>query len=111
MVIGGPGAWAFVEEQTVRIRIEGSTHLALSQTRNRTRPTRLDFMTFFDPNISARGRLIRACGACVLVVAAGFLARDFRIAAVALALIAAFMFFEAARGWCVARACGIKTPF
>jgi hypothetical protein len=36
--------------------------------------------------------------------------RDLPIPAVALAGSGVFMLFEAFKGWCVARACGLKTP-
>jgi hypothetical protein len=42
-------------------------------------------------------------------VGAWFL-RDLPAPAVALAGSGIFMLFEALKGWCVARACGLKTP-
>jgi len=64
----------------------------------------------FQPNINSRGRALRACGGCAFAVAGAATWPHSRVAAGAFGLIAAFMFFEAARGWCAARACGIKTP-
>jgi Protein of unknown function (DUF2892) len=66
-------------------------------------------MSFFKQNIDRVGRLVRgACGLCCLGGAVFLL--DNTIAAVALAGSGLFMLFEAFKGWCVARACGLKTP-
>jgi len=65
--------------------------------------------TFFTRNIDNRGRFIRGLGALVLLVGAGF---GFKISVwLGLGLLAAGVFvgFEALRGWCMLRACGIKT--
>jgi len=64
---------------------------------------------FFTPNITRRGRLFRgACGLAMIV--AGLIAfRSVRWLGVVLILAAGFTLFEAVRGWCVMRACGIKT--
>ena len=64
---------------------------------------------FFSRNIDNRGRLVRGIGALVLLVGAGF---GFTVSVwLGLGLLAAGVFvgFEALRGWCVMRACGIKT--
>ena len=64
---------------------------------------------FFSRNIDNPGRLVRGLGALVLLVGAGF---GFTISVwLGLGLLAAggFVGFEALRGWCVMRACGIKT--
>ena len=68
-------------------------------------------MSFFRPNIDSKGRLLRALLALVLAVAAVFLWPMSIGSGVVLALCSAFVAFEAARGWCVARACGVKTKF
>jgi len=66
-------------------------------------------MSFLKPNIDRLGRLVRgACGLCCL--AGAFFLRDNTLACVALAGSGLFMLFEAFKGWCVARACGLKTP-
>jgi hypothetical protein len=64
---------------------------------------------FFRPNIGRAGRIMRAAIALLLLL--GGLAAMSRITwlGVLLFISAGFVFFEAARGWCVARACGIKT--
>lgn len=64
---------------------------------------------FFSRNIDNAGRLVRGLGALVLLVGAGF---GFTVSVwLGLGLLAAGVFvgFEALRGWCVMRACGIKT--
>jgi len=66
---------------------------------------------FLNPNIETRGRLVRALGG------AGFLAGSFFAYGLShwlgatLGLAGLFMLFEAARGWCALRACGLKTRF
>ena len=63
----------------------------------------------FSRNIDNPGRLVRGLGALVLLVGAGF---GFTVSVwLGLGLLAAGVFvgFEALRGWCVMRACGIKT--
>ena len=66
---------------------------------------------FFDPNIDRTGRVIRATlgGLCLL----GGIAFCFWNAWAGVALIGSgvFMLFEAFRGWCVMRACGVKTKY
>ncbi len=66
---------------------------------------------FFSPNITRAGRVIRGVFGAGLVAAALLLSSaGWRIR---LALVAAglFAFYEAARGWCIMRACGIKTKW
>ena len=63
----------------------------------------------FSRNIGNTGRLVRGLGALVLFVGAGF---GFCVSAwlgAVLALLGFFVLFEALRGWCVMRACGIRT--
>ena len=64
---------------------------------------------FFAPNIDNRGRLARGIIGCVVLV--GGLIAVFFIWWLGLILLAsaAFTLFEAIRGWCGLRACGIKT--
>jgi hypothetical protein len=62
---------------------------------------------FFSPNINRLGRLVRGLGALALFVGAAF---GFTIwLGIALLTSGCFVAFEAARGWCALRACGIKT--
>ena len=63
----------------------------------------------FSRNIGNTGRLVRGLGALALIVGAGF---GFFVSVwlgVVLAVLGVFVLFEALRGWCVMRACGIKT--
>ena len=64
---------------------------------------------FFSRNISNTGRLVRALGALALLLGAGF---GFFVSVwlgAVLAVSGVFVLFEALRGWCVLRACGLKT--
>ena len=64
---------------------------------------------FLSPNIDTRGRIVRGIGALALLVGAAF---GFTLSAwlgLALLLPGCFVAFEAVRGWCFLRACGIKT--
>jgi len=63
----------------------------------------------FSRNIGNTGRLVRGLGALALVVGAGF---GFFVSVwlgAVLALLGVFVLFEALRGWCLMRACGIRT--
>ncbi|MEE9218901.1 MAG: hypothetical protein V3U98_07515 [Acidobacteriota bacterium] len=66
-------------------------------------------------NIDARGRTLRLGAGLVLggIAVAWALASGgwVRLAAVGTGALAALMIFEAAAGWCAARACGLRTPF
>ncbi len=66
---------------------------------------------FFARNISNTGRLVRGLGALALLIAAGFAFIGSIWLGVALAVCGVFVLFEALRGWCVLRACGLKTRF
>jgi len=64
---------------------------------------------FFARNISSGGRLVRAIWGLACIVG-GIALRSRRSWAFWLLLLAGgFALFEAARGWCIMRACGIKT--
>lgn len=66
-------------------------------------------MSFFSPNIEKNGRLLRGISSIALLVSAGF-GFIFSIwLGFALLIFGIFVAFEALRGWCVMRACGIKT--
>ncbi|MEA3208807.1 MAG: hypothetical protein QOE70_1864 [Chthoniobacter sp.] len=62
-------------------------------------------------NLDTKGRLIRGLAALAMSVGAGLTWPHSRAASIALAVSAAFVGFEAARGWCALRACGVKTRF
>jgi hypothetical protein len=64
---------------------------------------------FFSPNISNRGRLVRGLGAAALFLGAGFAFTVSLWLGLVLAAAGGFVLFEALRGWCALRACGIKT--
>jgi hypothetical protein len=66
---------------------------------------------FFSRNLDFRGRMARGViGALCLI--AGIVVVDYLLW-LGLVFVAAGLFaiFEAVRGWCIARACGIKTKF
>ena len=64
---------------------------------------------FLAPNINARGRMVRAVYGGVMI-AIGVLALNWSIVAgVVLLALGGLGLLEALRGWCVLRACGIKT--
>jgi len=64
---------------------------------------------FFAPNIGNQGRLVRGLGALLLLVGTVFaIAVSWWLAGALLAL-GVLVGFEALRGWCFLRACGIKT--
>lgn len=65
----------------------------------------------FQPNIERQGRIIRALIGVALFVAALIVGQSLWWAGLLLGACAAFAWFEAARGWCAARACGIKTKY
>ena len=64
---------------------------------------------FFRPNLSRAGRIVRAVLAAALLAGGIFAVQHILWLGVVLFISAGFVFFEAARGWCVMRACGIRT--
>jgi len=64
---------------------------------------------FFTPNITGKGRLLRGGGAVALLAGAAFGFMTSILLGVALLASGIFVAFEALRGWCFLRACGIKT--
>jgi hypothetical protein len=64
---------------------------------------------FFKPNIGLRGRLVRGGLAALIFIAGGVLAFYVWWLGLGFIGIGIFVLFEAVRGWCLARACGIKT--
>ena len=63
----------------------------------------------FARNLSNTGRIVRALGALALLIGAGFGFFASVWLGTGLAIGGVFVLFEALRGWCVMRACGIKT--
>jgi hypothetical protein len=68
-------------------------------------------MTAFRPNLETKGRLFRAAGAMGLLGGAGLLWKHSAGAGVLVGVLGGVVAFEAIRGWCVLRACGLKTRF
>ncbi|NOS69359.1 MAG: DUF2892 domain-containing protein [Verrucomicrobia bacterium] len=66
---------------------------------------------FFKPNIGRIGRIVRAVWGIILLVAAWFTADWKPWLAWMLVTLAVFTFIEAMRGWCIMRACGVKTKW
>lgn len=68
-------------------------------------------MIFLRPNIDTKGRIIRGISALAMGLGAAVTWPHSHAAGIALAASSAFVAFEAVRGWCAARACGVKTKF
>jgi hypothetical protein len=64
---------------------------------------------FLTPNLQSEGRSARKVTALVFLVAAVVSVSFSRRLSLLLFVAALFTLFEAMRGWCVLRACGIKT--
>jgi hypothetical protein len=64
---------------------------------------------FFARNIDGTGRLVRGLMGLALLVGAGFSFGQSAWLGAFLAAAGLFGLFEAVRGWCLARACGLKT--
>ena len=64
---------------------------------------------FFKPNISFQGRIARGITGTILLIAGIILADDTLWASIPLVAIGLFCVFEAVRGWCFLRACGVRT--
>ena len=64
---------------------------------------------FFQPNISHRGRMARGVIGALCLIAGIIVAGDFSLWGLVLVVAGLFAIFESIRGWCVVRACGIKT--
>ena len=67
-------------------------------------------MSFLTPNIGNKGRTVRGVFALLLLAGAGYLFTVHWLPAVILTFAGLFVLFEALRGWCVLRACKLKTP-
>jgi len=64
---------------------------------------------FFSRNITSAGRWMRAVLGLVLLIGGIIAVRQIAWLGVVLLASAGLVLFEAARGWCFLRACGIKT--
>jgi len=66
---------------------------------------------FFRPNIDRHGRLARGVIGTICLIA-GIIVVDY-VLWLGLIFVAAGLFaiFESLRGWCLVRACGVKTKF
>jgi hypothetical protein len=66
---------------------------------------------FFRPNIDRHGRLARGVIGTLCLVAGIIIAGDYTLWGLVLVAAGLFAIFESLRGWCVVRACGVKTKF
>ena len=66
--------------------------------------------SFFQPNIGIAGRLFRAVIGVVCLGFAAQAAGDNWTSTVGWGLTGACCLYEASRGWCLGRACGLRTP-
>lgn len=64
---------------------------------------------FFSMNIGRKGRWIRGVAAAAVAAGALFCYPSSKWLTLGLGGLALFMAFEALRGWCLLRACGIRT--
>jgi hypothetical protein len=66
---------------------------------------------FFKPNLNFRGRMARGVIGTLCLIA-GIVLVDYRLW-LGLVFVAAGLFaiFESLRGWCLVRACGVRTRF
>lgn len=62
-------------------------------------------------NIDKTGRVARGGIGIIFLLAAGILTPYSAPLAIIFLLVGLFTLFEAARGWCAVRACGLRTPF
>jgi len=65
----------------------------------------------FRPNLDSRGRQIRAAMSAICAVCGALALRNHLLFAILLFTSGAFLLFEAFRGWCALRACGVRTKF
>ena len=63
----------------------------------------------YSPNIDRTGRIVRAVWGVLMLVLAGFTWSHSLLGAIVLGLLGILGLWQAKRGWCVARACGLKT--
>ena len=67
---------------------------------------------FFSKNLDFRGRMARGVIGAICLIAGIVIGGVFLLWLGLIFVVAGlFALFEAVRGWCIARACGIKTKF
>ncbi len=71
--------------------------------------TAADAVKWFTPNISRTGRIVRGLLGIALIIAGLVTSPHSLWPCLLLVGLGLFVLFEALRGWCLARACGIKT--
>jgi membrane-bound ClpP family serine protease len=64
---------------------------------------------FFKPNLDRHGRLVRGVIGTTCLVPGIIIAGDYSLWGLILVVAGLFAIFESLRGWCVMRACGIRT--
>jgi hypothetical protein len=64
---------------------------------------------FFQPNIKRQGRIARGVIGALCLVAGIIVAGDVSLWGLILVVTGLFAIYEALSGWCLARACGVKT--
>ena len=64
---------------------------------------------FFARNIDRRGRIARALWGVALIIAGLLISARSGWICFALVVLGGFALYEAIRGWCLMRACGLKT--
>ena len=66
---------------------------------------------FFKPNLNFRGRMARGVIGTLCLIA-GIVLVDYRLWLGLIFVVAGlFAIFESLRGWCLVRACGVRTRF
>ncbi|MGA2683584.1 MAG: DUF2892 domain-containing protein [Verrucomicrobiota bacterium] len=66
---------------------------------------------FFHPNLGHHGRMARGVIGALCLIAGIIVAGDYTLWGLILVVAGLFAIFESIRGWCLLRACGIKTKF
>lgn len=66
---------------------------------------------FFRPNLDYRGRMARGVIGALCLVAGIIVAGDYSLWGLILVAAGLFAILETIFGWCIVRACGIKTKF
>jgi hypothetical protein len=66
---------------------------------------------FFRPNLDYRGRMARGVIGALCLVAGIIIAGDYSLWGLVFVVAGLFAIFESICGWCLVRACGIKTKF